>query len=50
MHKNKLVHILKNCKQTYYNKLLEENKNDKKLWKIINKVMRNKKSCQTYTS
>ena len=49
MYKNNLVNILQNCKQTYYNKLVEENKNyNKKSWKIINEVMRNKKNCQTY--
>ena len=48
-HKNNLVHIMLNYKQTYYNKLLEDNKNDnKKSWRIINEVMRNKNNSQTY--
>ena len=34
-----------------YNNSLEENKNDdKKSFKMINEVMRNKKNCQTYLS
>ena len=46
-HKNNLVNILRNNKRAYYNKLLEENK---KSWRIINEVMRNKKNSQTYPS
>ena len=51
MYKDNLVNILPNCKQTYYSKLHEENKNDnKKSWKIINQLTRNKKNCKTYPS
>ena len=43
-HKNNLVNILQNNIQTYYNKLLEENENNrKKSWRIINEVIRRKK-------
>ena len=50
-YRNNLVNILRHNKRTYYNKLLEENKNgDKKSWRIINEVMRNKKNSQTYAS
>ena len=50
-HKNNLVNILRNYRRTYYNKILDENKNhNKKSWRIINKVMRNNKNSQTYTS
>ena len=47
MYENNLVNILHNCKQTYYNKLLEENK---KSLKIINEVMRYMINGHTYLS
>lgn len=38
-YKNKLTGIIRKCKQNYYNKILENNRNNAKdLWKILNNV------------
>ena len=50
-HKNNSQHFAKLQTNLLLKKLLEENKNDnKKSWRIINEVMRNKKNSQTYPS
>lgn len=43
VYKNKLVIIMRQAKKDYYNKLLDDNKNNiKGTWNILNKVMGNK--------
>ena len=42
-YKNKLIGIIRKCKQDYYNKWLDSNKNNSKgLWNILNSLIRNK--------
>ena len=43
LYKNKLIDIIRINKKEYYNKLLENNKNNiKGTWDILNKIIRNK--------
>ena len=48
-YKNKLTSILRNCKKTYFDKILKEQKNNMKgTWKILNEIIRKKKSTTMY--
>lgn len=42
-YKNKLTAVLRKCKKEYYQRLLEDNKNNVKgIWQVLNKVFQNK--------
>jgi len=48
-YKNKLTDIIRKCKQDYYNKLLDSNKNNTKgLWNILNSLITNKSRINNY--
>lgn len=40
-YKNKLTHIIRKSKKEYFGKILEDNKNNKGIWNILNSIIRN---------
>lgn len=50
-YKNKLISIMRFCKKQYYMEKLEKNKNNtKSTWKVLNELIKNKKSVKEYPS
>lgn len=48
-YKNKLIYIMRKCKKEYYNKILENNKNNTKgLWNVLNSIIRNGSRNNSY--
>ena len=51
IYKNKLTHVIRNAKRTYYENRFEVAKNDMKLtWRLVNEVIDNRKTKQSLPS